>query len=422
MSTGPGRGPRPGSGPAGAPSTTSAPGTPRTAPDDAMVPRSVRVAAAWSWRLLLIGLALAVLVLAMAVGKVIWVPVVVALLLTVLLGPVVQALVTRLRMPRGAASAVTVVALLVVVGGLLTLAGREIVQGFSELWDRAVAGYEELLVWLEEGPLGIDSAQLAAYVDQAGEQIGSNSGSLVSGALSVTTTIGHVLAGAVIAVFCLLFFLKDGRQIWAWLLRLLPVTAREPAHEAARRGAVTLVSYTRAQILVAFVDALGIGLGAAILGIPLALPLGILVFLASFIPFVGAIATGIIAVLVALVDQGPGTALIMLLIVLGVQQLEGNVLQPLLLGRAVSLHPVAVLLSVTAGSLAAGIVGALLAVPAVATLNTVVLYLHGRDKFPSLGRDPDDVQSRLRRLESAEDEAEHEASKTAPDAGAPEEV
>lgn len=399
MSTGPGRGPRPG----GVPTTEHHPAARGRGPaaDDALVPRSVRVAAAWSWRLLLIGLALAVLVLAMAVGKVIWVPVVVALLLTVLLRPVVEVLVDRLRMPRSAASAVTVVGLLVVVGGLLTLAGREIVQGFGELWDRAVEGFEELLVWLEEGPLAIDGAQLAAFVDQAGDQLGSNSGSLVSGALSVTTTIGHVLAGAVIAVFCLLFFLKDGEQIWAWLLRLLPGAAREPAHEAARRGAVTLVSYTRAQILVAFVDAVGIGLGAAILGIPLALPLGILVFLASFIPFVGAIATGIIAVLVALVDQGPGTALIMLLIVLAVQQLEGNVLQPLLLGRAVSLHPVAVLLSVTAGSLAAGIVGALLAVPAVATVNTVMLYLHGRDKFPGLGRDPDGVAGRLRRLEGA---------------------
>lgn len=401
MSTGPGRGPRPGGGPPGTPGHVPSAGL---GSDDVLVPRSVRVAAAWSWRLLLIALALAVLVLVMAFGKVIWVPVVVALLLTVLLGPVVDTLVRRLRMPRGVASAVTIVALLVVVGGLLTLAGREIVQGFGELWERAVAGYEELLVWLDEGPLGIDSTQLADYVDQAGEQIGSNSGPLVSGALSVTTTIGHVLAGTVIAVFCLLFFLKDGRQIWAWLLRLLPAAAREPVHEASRRGAVTLVAYTRAQILVAFVDAVGIGLGAAILGIPLALPLGILVFLASFIPFVGAIATGVIAVLVALVDQGPGTALIMLLIVLAVQQLEGNVLQPLLLGRAVSLHPVAVLLSVTAGSLAAGIVGALLAVPAVATANTVVLYLHGRDKFPALGRDPDGVDSRLRRLDGAVEE------------------
>ena len=199
-------------------------------------------------------------------------------------------------------------------------------------------------------------------------------------------------------MFTLLFFLKDGPVIWAWLVRLLPAPARSRAHEAGRRGAVTLAAFTRTQILVALIDAIGIGLGALILGIPLALPLAVLVFLASFIPFVGAVATGAIAVLVALVDQGVGTALIMLGVVLLVQQIEGNVLQPLLLGHAVSLHPVAVLLSVTAGSLSAGIVGALLAVPFVATLNTVVLYLHGRDKFPELGTDRAGFERLMARL------------------------
>lgn len=368
------------------------------------VPRSVQLAAAWSWRLLVIGLAVAAVVLGMAFGKVIWVPVVVAMLLTVLLTPVVDALV-RLRLPRGLAAALTVVALIAFVGGLLTLAGRQIVQGVGELWTQASEGIDALLVYLADGPLGLDAEQLAGYVEQAREQLGSSSGAIASGALSVTTTVGQVLAGAVIALFCLLFFLKDGPVIWAWLLRLLPQPARLPSYEASRRGVLTLGSYARAQILVAFVDAVGIGIGAAILGLPLVIPLTVLVFLASFIPFVGAIATGAIAVLVALVDQGPGTALVMLLIVLGVQQLEGNVLQPLLLGHAVSLHPVAVLLAVTAGSLAAGIVGALLAVPLAATLNTVILYLHGRDKFPQLGQDPDGLARRFRQLEGSRDAA-----------------
>ncbi|NCT91174.1 AI-2E family transporter [Cellulomonas sp. APG4] len=368
------------------------------------VPRSVQLAAAWSWRLLVIGLAVAAVVLGMAFGKVIWVPVVVALLLTVLLTPVVDALV-RLRLPRGLAAALTVVALIAFVGGLLTLAGRQIVQGVGELWTQASEGIDALLVYLADGPLGLDADQLAGYVEQARDQLSSSSGAIASGALSVTTTVGQVLAGAIIALFCLLFFLKDGPVIWAWLLRLLPQPARLPSYEASRRGVLTLGSYARAQILVAFVDAVGIGIGAAILGLPLVIPLTVLVFLASFIPFVGAIATGAIAVLVALVDQGPGTALVMLLIVLGVQQLEGNVLQPLLLGHAVSLHPVAVLLAVTAGSLAAGIVGALLAVPLAATLNTVILYLHGRDKFPQLGQDPDGLARRFRQLEGTRDGA-----------------
>lgn len=368
------------------------------------VPRAVQVAAAWSWRVLLVLLTVAALAVVMAYSKVLWVPVVVALLLTVLLSPVVDLLVRRLRVPRGGAAAITVVALLAVVSGLLTVAGREILQGFGELWTQAEAGFEQLLVDLAASPLGLDAAQIDAFLEQGRDQLSANSGTLLSGAVSVTTTVAHVLVGAVVTLFCLLFFLKDGATIWAWLLRLLPRDARLPVFEASRRGVLTLGAFTRTQILVALIDAVGIGLGAAILGIPLALPLAVLVFLASFIPFVGAIATGAIAVLVALVDQGLGTALIMLVIVLGVQQLEGHVLQPLLLGHAVSLHPVAVLLTVAGGSLAAGIVGALFAVPLVATLNTAILYLHGRDKFPALGQDPEGLHRRLRQLDGPVDD------------------
>ncbi len=366
-------------------------------PADA-VPYPVKAAAAWSWRLLLIVLGVVAIVLAMSVTKVLWVPVVIALLLTVLLQPLVDLMVTRFGMWRGAASVVAVLGLLAVVAGLLTLAGRQLVSGVRDLWDQAAAGFQELLTYLSEGPLGIDRAQIDTWVAQAGDQLQANSNSLVSGALSVTTTIGHVLAGALITVFTLLFFLKDGPLIWTWLIRLLPAGARHRTHEAGRRGLITLGAFTRTQILVALIDAVGIGLGALLLGLPLVVPLAVLVFLASFVPFVGAITTGAIAVLVALVDQGPVTALIMLAVVLAVQQLEGHVLQPLLLGHAVSVHPVAVLLAVAGGSLAAGVVGALLAVPFVATLNTVVLYLHGHDKFPDLGRDSGGLDARLAAL------------------------
>lgn len=363
------------------------------------VPESVRAAAAWSWRVLLILGVIGVVLLLLAVSKVLWVPVVVALLLTVLLTPLVDLLQRRLRFPRGAAAAAAVVLLLAVVAGLITLAGRQIITGFEDLWAQAQAGFTELLDSLAEGPLELDRAELDDYVSQAGDQLSANSSALVSGAVSASVTIGHVLAGALVALFTTLFFLKDGALVWAWLVRLVPAASRMRVHEAGRRGLVTLTAFTRTQILVALIDAVGIGLGALILGLPLVVPLAVLVFLASFIPFVGAIATGAIAVLVALVDQGPTTALVMLGIVLLVQQVESHVLQPLLLGHAVSLHPVAVLLSVTAGSLAAGIVGALFAVPFVATLNTVVLHLHGRDKFPQLGTDPEGLNRWLRHLD-----------------------
>jgi predicted PurR-regulated permease PerM len=380
-------------------------------PASAAVPRAVRVAAAWSWRVLAIFALIAVLVLLLGVAKVIWVPVVIALLLTVLLTPVVQMAQWRLRMSRGLASVVAVILLIAAVAGLLTVAGRQIINGFGELWSQAAAGIDELADDLSDGPLGLDRGRIDEYLDRAGDQLSANSSLLLSGAVSVSVTVGHVLAGTLVTLFCTVFFLKDGALIWAWLMRLLPAGSRMSVYEASRRGLVTLSAFTRTQILVALIDAVGIGLGAVVLRIPLALPLAVLVFLASFIPFVGAIATGAIAVLVALVDQGTGVALVMLAVVVAVQQIEAHLLQPLLLGHAVSLHPVAVLLSVAAGSLASGVVGALLAVPFVATLNTVVLYLHGRDKFPELGRDPDGLDRWLHHLDgrAAREEADAEA-------------
>lgn len=349
------------------------------------VPGSVRAAAAWSWRLLLIGAAIAAGLWVVAQLKVIVVPIAVALLLTVLLTPVQRFYGRHLRMSRGLASGAALISLLVVIAGLVTVAGQQIVSGFQDLRDQAVDGFEQFTDWLADGPLGIDSVTISSYLDQAQSAITENQGSIVSGALGAATTIGHVVAGALIALFCTFFFLLDGRTIWSWVVGLLPRRARDSVHQAGRRGIITLSAYTRTQILVAAVDAVGIGVGAAFFVPSLALPLAILVFVGSFIPIVGAIVTGAVAVLVVLVANGWVAALIMLGIVLVVQQIEGHVLQPFLMGHAVSLHPVAVLLVVAAGSFAAGIVGALFAVPIAAVLNTVVLYLHGHDKFPELG-------------------------------------
>ncbi|MBD5786466.1 AI-2E family transporter [Cellulosimicrobium terreum] len=351
------------------------------------VPDSVRGAASWSWRLLLIAAAVAAALWIMTELKVIVVPIAVALLLTVLLTPVQRFFQRRLHMSRVWASAAALVGLLLVVAGLATLAGQQIVSGFQELRDQAVEGFDQFMSWLADGPLGLDSATLSSYLDQAQSAISENQSSIVSGALGAATTIGHVLAGALIALFCTFFFLLDGRTIWSWVVGLLPLRSRDRVHQAGRRGIVTLSAYTRTQILVAAVDAVGIGIGAAFFVPSLALPLAILVFIGSFIPIVGAIVTGSIAVLVVLVANGWPAALIMLGIVLLVQQIEGHILQPFLMGHAVSLHPVAVLLVVAAGSFAAGIVGALFAVPIAAVLNTVILYLHGHDKFPELGTD-----------------------------------
>ncbi|QAY61999.1 AI-2E family transporter [Xylanimonas allomyrinae] len=353
------------------------------------VPGSVRAAAAWSWRLLLIGLLVAAVLWLLSQLKTIVVPVAVAVLLAVLLRPLRDTLERWLRLRRGLATAVSMLGFLAVVVALVALAGRQIVAGFTDLADQAVAGFDEVRAWLASGPLDIGTDQLNGYWEQISDALTDAGGTstIVTGALGAATTVGHVLVGALIALFCTVFFLIDGRGIWTWLVNLLPMGAREKVHQAGRRGIVTLSAYVRTQVLVALVDAAGIGIGSAFFVPALALPLGILVFVGSFVPIVGAIVTGVIACVVVLVAQGWVAALIMLAIVLLVQQIEGHVLQPFLMGHAVSLHPVAVVLVVAAGSLAAGIIGALFSVPLAAVLNTVMLYLHGTDKFPALGTD-----------------------------------
>lgn len=375
----------------------AAPGHLSTAAVTDAVPPSVRVAGAFAWRLLAIVAATAVVLYLLAFFKTLIVPVAIAVLLATLLEPVVRFLTTRGRLARGAASGLAVVLLVLFVTALVTVAGRQIIQGFAQLRSQVIAGVQSVGGWLTSGPLQLSDSDVQGYLDQATDALQSNSSTVLSGALALTTTVGHVAAGTLIAVFCTLFFLVDGRGIWAWLVRLLPVPAREPFFQASRRGLVTLGAYVRTQILVALVDAVGIGLGALFFGLPLAIPLAILVFVGSFVPIVGALVTGGVAILVAAVDQGPGAALGMLGVVLAVQLIEGHVLLPLLMGHAVSLHAVAVLLAVAAGSMVAGIVGALFAVPIVAVLNTVVLYLHGHDKFPELAEEGESFTRRYAR-------------------------
>ena len=351
------------------------------------IPPVIQSAAAWTWRLLVVGLGVAAAIWLVKTFSPLLIPIAVALLFTVLLAPLVKALQVHLRFPRALAAAVGVIGLIAVIFGLVFIAGRSIVTGFASLSTQASEGLNQAIDWLSTGPLELDVQRLDEAIETATTTIEDNLGTILAGAASVTATVTGVLTGTVIALFCTFFFLLDGRAIWTWVVGLLPRQARQQVHQAGRRGLVTLAAYTRTQILVAAVDATGIGVGAAILGLPLALPLGILVFVGSFIPFVGALVTGAMAILVALVVKGWVTAVIMLVIVLAVQQIEGNVLQPFLMGHAVALHPVAVLLVVTGGTMYAGIVGALFAVPVSAVLNTVLLFFHGHDKFPDLGID-----------------------------------
>jgi predicted PurR-regulated permease PerM len=353
------------------------------------VPRGVRVAAAWAWRLLVLGAALYALAWAAGQLSTVLIPVAVALLLSALLYRPVRFLRAH-GAPRSASAAVVLVGGLAVVGGTLGVVVAAMVAGFADLASNVNQGVDRIRDWLVDGPLGLSQKQIDGYIDSATRAVSDNKSTITSGALSTATTVGHVLAGFFIVLFVTFFFLRDGAQIWAFLTRFLPRSARLPVWTAGNEAWETLNAYVKATVFVAFVDALGIGIGAAVLGVPLALPLGALVFLSSFIPVIGATLSGAVAVLVALVAKGPVTALIMLAIVIAVQQLEGHVLQPFVMGRAVALHPLAVILVLTAGIVIAGIVGGLIAVPMLAVLNTAVRSLAARR--PATAGPPGTVQ------------------------------
>jgi predicted PurR-regulated permease PerM len=352
------------------------------------VPRGLQISAAWAWRLVALAAAAWVVLQIVARTQLVIIPVVVALLLSALLQPLAAALAKR-GLPPALATAVVLVGGLVGIGLLVWLVVDQFRTGLGDLTSQVEGGIDKIRDWLVNGPLGLSQTQIDNGITSAENSLRENRSTLTSGAVGAATTAGHVLTGLLLALFATFFFLKDGPRIWSWVVRLFPADARNRADGAGRRAWLTLISYVRATLAVAFVDAVGIGLGAAILGVPLALPLAVIVFLGSFVPIIGATLSGLVAVLVALVAKGPLTALILLGVVLLVQQLEGHVLQPLLLGRAIKVHPLAVVFGIATGVLLAGIVGALIAVPIVAVINTVASYLSREDRrlVPTEGAD-----------------------------------
>ncbi|MET4582282.1 putative PurR-regulated permease PerM [Conyzicola nivalis] len=342
------------------------------------LPAGMKIAGAWSWRILAIVGVLVVFGLLIIQLRDIVIPLMIAVLVAALLVPIVQFLV-RHHWPKALAVAVALLGAIVVISGLIYLIVWQIRQGYGDIQDRSIIAYEEFQDWLNV-TFGINSSEFNGYLEDAWTAIQADSSTLWSGALTVGTTAGHFLVGVLLVLFATLFILIDGKGIWNWVVRLFPRKARAAVDGSGHAGWITLTTFVKVQIFVAFVDAVGIGLGAFILGLPfggfpLVIPITIAVFLGSFIPVVGAVVTGSIAIFVALVYLGPWQALIMLGIVLLVQQVEGHILQPLVMGAAVKVHPLAVVFAVAAGSGVAGIIGALFAVPLVATLNVMVTYI-----------------------------------------------
>ena len=346
---------------------------------DASVHPIVRKTAAWSWRLLIILGALVAFVWVVGHLEVIVVPVLLATMVTAMLLPLVDYL-DRRGLPRGAAVAGVIVASIVVVGGILTFVVSQFVRGAPALVDQVTITITNARNSLNTGLLShFSNDQIKSATDTAIEALKNNQSKLTSGALSTAGTITEIVTGALLMFFTLIFLLQGGRHIFAFVTKVFPLTVRDRVRDASRAGFHSLTGYVRATFLVALVDAVGIGTGLAIMGIPLALPLASLVFLGAFIPLIGAVIAGGLAVVVALIAKGWVFALIALGLIIAVQQLESHILQPLVMGRAVSLHPLAVVLAIAAGGVTVGIIGALLAVPIVAVLNSAMRVLLADD-------------------------------------------
>lgn len=346
--------------------------SPTERPGESAVPPGLRIATAYAWRFLVLAAAAGVLVWLVIQVKLLVIPLFVAILITALVWPGMSWLL-RHRVPRWAAIVITLLGTVAIVSALVWLVAWQITRGFADVRDKAaeaVAGLRDFLVGI-----GVSETEINGYIQEGFNLLQSEAATLWSGALALGLTVGHFAAGALLTLFALIAILADGGGIWRWTVRLFPAQARAAVDRAARNGWQTVVNYARTQLLVATIDAVGIGLGAWLLQLPLAIPIAVMVFLGSFVPLVGAIVTGAVAVFIALVYNGPWIAVAMLAVVLLVQQVESHILQPILMGSAVKVHPLAVVMVVAGGTMIAGIPGALFAVPLAAFVNVVAVTL-----------------------------------------------
>jgi putative heme transporter len=351
---------------------------------------ALRTSARVSWQMLLVlVLAWVALWILGRMWSVVW-PLVIALLLTTLTWPVTRFLRARGWRPALAASVVTVLFLLVGVGTVVLIAVPVASQS-GQLVDGVADGIRQLREWAAGPPLNIGDDQVTKAFDTAFARLQDSVGSIVTATLTGVGTVVDGVVTTLLALFLMFFFLKDGPRFLPWLTRQLPGRLARDVPAVAAQGWDTLGSFVRSQAFVGLLDALFIGLGLWIVGVPLVLPLAVLTFVSAFVPIVGALFAGFVAVLIALVSNGWTDALIVLAIIVAVQQLEGNVFQPIVQSRGLGLHAAVVLLAVTLGGSLAGIVGSLLAVPVAALIAVVWNYLREQlgDPDPVAEPDPD---------------------------------
>jgi predicted PurR-regulated permease PerM len=346
------------------------------------VPRSLVTASELGWRFLVVVGAVVVLAYALWYVRLVALPAFLALLLSTILVPPARAL-RRLGLGRALSTVIVFFGGLLVAAAIAGLVVPPFVDEVGTLTDTITGGAQKLGRAIA-GPFGLSHAQVQRTINSLSDRLHASGGDLASGVLTGAVIVGEIAAAALLTLVLLFFFVKDGPQLWRWAVRLFPEPLRPRVDHAGRMSWTVLGAYVRGQALVATVDALFIGVGLAIVGLPLVLPLVFLIFVSAFVPIVGAFTAGAAAVLIALVSKGAGAALAVLLINLAVQQLEGNVLYPMIMHRTIELHPVATLVIVGAGGIVAGIIGALVAVPIAAVVATVLPILRGREPPPAL--------------------------------------
>ena len=340
-------------------------------PANDAIPPGLRIGAAFAWRLLVIGAAIgAVLALAWVLSDVV-VPFLIGVILAALLVPL-SAFLQRHRCPKWLAIIVAWIVLLGVIAGLTSLVTERVLNEIPTLQKQIAGVGDQLKSLLATHPFGLDAAKVSRYMTELGQWLQSHASDVGLRAAAAGLRIVHMLEGIFIMIFVILFAMIDGAEIWAWVTRLFPRRARARLDFAGRAGWITLTAFARVQIFVAAIDAVGIGVGAWLLGVPLATPIAVTVFFGALVPILGSIVAGAAAVLIAFLFNGLDHALIILGVVLLVNQLEGNVLHPFLTGGVVKVHPLGVVIGVIAGAAVGGVAGAFLAVPIIATANAMI--------------------------------------------------
>ncbi|MGW3916822.1 AI-2E family transporter [Streptomyces sp. NPDC005070] len=352
----------------------------------AMVHRGLRVAAAYAWRLIVVGVVGYTVFALLGRLQLVAVALFLALVVTAVLRPLADLLARRL--PRTVAVIVSILGSIVLVLGVMALVGGVVASESGELGHEFAGGLGRIERWLEGSPFHLSHAVLSNLQGKVATFVSEHRSVVISSALSGAGRAVEFVTGLVLGLFCSIFFIRSGDRYWRWFQELMPESLRDPWDRGGRAAWRTFAGYTRGIIIVAATNAVLVGIALTLLGVPLALPLTLLEFFAAFIPLVGSpVALGV-ATVVALATKGPVVAIIVLALIVVIGQIEGHVLHPLVMSWAVRLHPVVVAVSVIAGSILAGVTGAVVAVPMVSVAWSVITELRARPEPEPPGRAP----------------------------------